>query len=245
MKPFLILQLRSNDLAADNELDAFLRFGGLHLDEIHRVRMDQEDIPDIDLQDYSGVIVGGGPSDISTPEDQKPENQVRFEKQLFRLLDTIVEHDFPYLGACYGFGALVQHQGGVESKEMYGEDVGAIDITLTDDGQSDPLLAGLPTTFRAMCGHKEACQTLPKHAVWLASSATCPYQILRVKKNIYATQFHPELETDGICLRIDIYKDAGYFPPEDGERLKAMAKIESIRTPMDILARFIERYSRD
>ena len=53
MKPFLILQLRPIDMASDNEYEAFLKFGGLSRNQAHRVRMEKEGVPKIDLNEYS------------------------------------------------------------------------------------------------------------------------------------------------------------------------------------------------
>lgn len=242
MKPFLILQLRPNDKASDNEFEAFLKFGGLSKNEVRRVRMEKSGIPEINLNDYSGIIVGGGPFNISDGFTKKSEAQKKLEKDLESLLDEIIKMDFPYLGACYGLGALAKHQGVKVSKEKYSEDVGGITIKLTQEGVKDPILKGLPKEFRAFGGHKEACQAVPKGAVLLGSSAACPVQIIRVKENIYGIQFHTELDTEGIILRIKIYKDAGYFPPEDAGELINLAKKESVTVPEKILRRFIERY---
>lgn len=160
MKRFLIIQIRPEDLAADNELQAFLKFGGLTADRIHRIQADRAAIPELNLSDYSGVIVGGGPSNLS--DSDKSENTLRLERDIFRLLDAVVDADVPYLGACYGFGALLVHQGGSVSKERYSEDVGALSIELNpDESHSDQLTANLPLSFRAFGGHKEAAQNLP------------------------------------------------------------------------------------
>src|SRR5581483_7939172 len=99
IKPFLLLQLRPEDEAADNEMEAFLKFGNLRGQDIKRVRIDKEDLLDINLSDYSGVIIGGGPSNVSDSEDKKSDNQKRFEAQLNKLLDEIIAKDFPFLGA--------------------------------------------------------------------------------------------------------------------------------------------------
>ena len=52
--------------------------------------------------------------------------------------------------------------------------------------------------FEAFVGHKEAVRDLPAHAVRLASSPACPVQAFRVGQHVYATQFHPELDIDGL-----------------------------------------------
>jgi GMP synthase (glutamine-hydrolysing) len=126
----------------------------------------------------------------------------------------------------------------------YTEPVGAVTVELTSDGRRDALFADLPDVFDAYGGHKEAASTLPDDVVRLASSADCPVQAFRVGNNVYATQFHPELDADGICTRIDVYKDYGYFAPEAAESMKVTARQRNIEHPPTILRRFIERYAR-
>ena len=46
-KPFLILQLRPETEASDDEFAAFLAKGGLEPGEVRRIRLDQEAIPGI------------------------------------------------------------------------------------------------------------------------------------------------------------------------------------------------------
>lgn len=244
MKPFLLLQLRSIDAASDNEFQAILNYGCLKGSEVHRVRMEKTGIPQIDLNDYSGVIVGGGPANASDPENKKSAAQKNYESDLALLFDEIIENDFPYLGACYGLGAIVKHLQCEVSKDKYSEEVGAIAIRLTDEAKEDTLTTNLPKKFIALGGHKESCMVLPPQATLLASSADCPIQMIRIKNNIYATQFHPELDQFGLASRINIYKNAGYFPPEDVDKLINRAKGHEISIPMIILHRFIQKYKQ-
>lgn len=240
-KPCLLLQLRPETAAADDEYYAVLRSAELDASEVVRVQMDKE-LPDIGLDDYSAVIVGGGPSNISNPEERKYDYQRRFEPKLRELVREIVARDFPYLGACYGLSMLADVLGGKVSDERYGESAGAQTIELTEAGCEDPLLHDLPTKFRAFVGHKEACQAVPPGAVLLAESALCPVQMVRVAGNVYATQFHPELDGDGLAVRIETYRHAGYFDPEQAEYLIALGHSESVPVPGEILRRFITRY---
>jgi GMP synthase (glutamine-hydrolysing) len=68
--------------------------------------------------------------------------------------------------------------------------------------------------------------------------------MFRIKKNLYATQFHPELDVDGLVTRINIYKDAGYFPPDAADELIETAKHASVTEPMRVLRNFTELYAR-
>lgn len=141
-------------------------------------------------------------------------------------------------------GILADVLGGEVSFQQYSEPVGAQTIDLTEHGRTDPLLAGIPRIFRAFVGHKEACQEVPPGAVLLAGSADCPVQMIRVGQHVYATQFHPELDSDGLALRIEVYRHAGYFEPHEAEDLIELGHRESITVPSVILSRFITRYCR-
>ena len=243
MKPFLLLATRAEDLAADGEYAAFCQYGGLEPDQLHRVRLERDPLPSVDLDDYSGVVVGGGPFNSSDPAERKGPVQQRVESELAALLDQIVARDFPFLGACYGVGTLGAHQGAVIDN-TYGEAPGPATVELTPEGLADPLLAGMPESFAAYVGHKEAVRKLPGDAVLLASSAACPVQMFRIKQNLYATQFHPELDAVGIAQRITIYRNYGYFPPEEAEEVIERCVSVPVTEPMRIMRAFVERYAR-
>jgi GMP synthase (glutamine-hydrolysing) len=242
VKPFLLLATRDEDEAADNEYDAFLGFTGLEESMLRRVRLERRPLGSVDLDDWSGILLGGGPFNASDPDGAKSPVQHRVEAELRGLLDEVIARDFPLLGACYGIGVIGEHQGGTVDR-TYSEPIGRIPVTLTAEGRADPLLADLPETFEAFVGHKEAVHDLPAHAVRLASSPACPVQAFRVGRNVYATQFHPELDVHGLCTRIEVYKHAGYFDPPEAESLKAMAREGHVFEPPKILTAFVQRYA--
>ncbi len=243
VKPFLLLGTRDEDAAADNEYDAFLAFTGLEESKLHRVRMERRPLGAIDLDDWSGVFLGGGPFNASDADATKSAVQQRVERELAALLDVVVARDFPFLGACYGIGVIGTHQGGTVDRE-HAEPIGRVTVTLTPEGRADPLLVDLPERFEAFVGHKEAVGELPRHAVRLASSPACPVQAFRVGRHVYATQFHPELDIHGLCTRIDVYRHAGYFEPDQAESVKEMARAGRVVEPPKILQRFVQRYAR-
>jgi GMP synthase (glutamine-hydrolysing) len=245
VKPFLLLGTRAEDRAADEEYAAFLRFGGLTADRLVRVRLEQrpfhESLGRLDLDAWSGIILGGSP--FTTSDATKSETQLRVEHELAALLDEVVTHDFPFLGACYGVGTLGVHQRAVVDR-TYAEPVTGVTVELTRAGVADPLTGVLPPRFEAFVGHKEAVTRLPAHATLLASSAACPVQAFRVGTNVYATQFHPELDVPGILLRVEIYKDAGYFAPEALGELQAELARHHVTRPPELVRRFVELYAR-
>ena len=242
MRPFLLLASRPEDEAADDEYAAFLRATGLEEHQLRRIRLEAGPLPPLDLDDYAGVFLGGGPFNSSDPAEDKSAVQHRVEAELSGLLDEVVVRDLPFLGACYGVGTLGVHQGGVVDR-THGEPVSCIPVTLTDAGRADPLLAGVPDVFDALVGHKEACRVLPPSAVLLATSADCPVQMFRVGRNVYATQFHPELDVAGVVTRVRVYQHAGYFPPSEMDELIARLSLAVVNEPGRILANFVARYA--
>ena len=243
MKPFLFLGTRAEDAAADDEYAAVLRFSGLDEADVRRRRVERDTLGDWDLEDWSGVILGGGPFNISDPFDEKSLVQRRVEHELHELALAAVAADFPFFGACYGIGTLGSLQGGLVDR-TYGEPIGAVSIRQTAEGLADPLFGVLPEVLDVFLGHKEAVTRLPRGAVLLAGSAACPVQAFRLGRNVYATQFHPELDRDGLCLRIDTYRHHGYFDPPQADELMRLARASVVTEPPRLLGRFVELYAR-
>ena len=243
MKPFLLLATRADDAVADNEYEAFLGFTGLDEGSLRRHRLESVPLGDLDLADWSGLLMGGGPFNASDPAETKSPAQVRVERELAVLLDDVVAKDFPMFGACYGVGTIGVHQGAMVDT-TYAESIGPIEVRLTEAGRTDPLFSILPGTFQAFVGHKEAVRTLPSHVTHLASSPACPVQAFRVGQNVYATQFHPELDLHGLCLRIEAYRYAGYYEPEQMDALLETARGGVVVEPPRLLQRFVELYAR-
>ncbi len=243
IKPFLVLQLRPETEAADDEFAAILRKGGLANDRVRRIRLDQQSLPaDLRLADHAGVIVGGGPGCVSDAPNEKSPVEARIEDQVLSLMPAITGGDLPFLGCCYGIGILGKHLRADVSKRAHGEPVGTAECALTDEGADDPLLAGLPAQFSAFVGHKEALQELPSGCTHLVASPTCPFQMVRYGRNVYATQFHPEADAAGFETRIRIYRHKGYFAPETADDLIAMCRAADVHAPERILRRFVTRY---
>lgn len=237
-----MLSSRAEDLAADDEYTAFLKMTGLPGEQLRRIRIEAAPLPALNLDEYSGVILGGGPFNSTDPPAAKSPVQHRVERELRILLDEIVDRDFPFLGACYGIATLGLHQGGIIDR-IHAEPVSAVRISLTADGLGDPLLAGMPAEFDAFVGHKEACRVLPSGAVLLATSPRCPVQMFRVGKNMYATQFHPELDVAGVVTRVRVYQHAGYFPPTEMHELIDRLTLAVVTEPGRMLANFVARYA--
>lgn len=241
-KPILILQLRPEDATSDSEYDCFLKYGGLRTEDTCRIRIEKNGIPaNLNIDDYSAIMVGGSPFDISTPEDKKSTIQKKIEADFNRLLKQVVPRDFPFLGACSGNGLLGNYLG-TRISTKFGEPVSCVTLDITEAGKQDKLLKGFPEQIDVLLGHKEAVDTTPEGATLLMTGRDCPVQMFRVGENLYATQFHPEGDAEEFSLRIDTYRNHGYFEPHEAEVLKERVSVKPTPYAQEILRRFVESY---
>ncbi len=243
MKPFLLLATRAEDVPADEEYALFQRFTGLDESSLVRRRLEAEPLGPVDLDDYSGVFVGGGPFNASDPIEKKSEVQQRVESEIAALLVDVLARDFPFFGACYGVGTVGTALGATIDG-THREPISVVEVCRTEAGRADPVLRGLPDRFTAFVGHKEAITVLPPAATLLVRGEACPVQMFRVGHNVYATQFHPECDVEGISTRIRAYAHHGYFG--GGELDPTLAAVRRLPVPHTggILRAFVERYAR-
>lgn len=245
MKPFLIIQLRPETEAADEEYASFLKRGHIQPEQTSRIRLDRDEIAaNLALDDFSGVIVGGGPGCVSDDPKKKDPVEARMEAALLRLMPEITRRDFPFLGCCAGIGILGHHLGAPVSKERFGEAVGEIECRKTDAGQLDPLLAGLPERFTALVGHKEALDALPAGTTHLVRADACPFQMIRHGNHVYATQFHPESSGESFALRIRLYQGKGYFREGEADELTRKCLQANTEVSGRIIANFTRIYGQ-
>ena len=147
----------------------------------------------------------------------------------------------PFLGACSGNGLLGSYLGAKITRE-YGETTSCVTLEITEDGKKDKLLKGFPDHIDVLLGHKEAVDTTPDKATLLMTGTDCPVQMFRVGQNVYATQFHPDGDAEEFKLRIDIYRNQGYFEPHEADALKENVSAKPTPYAQEILRRFVEYY---
>ncbi|ADB32077.1 glutamine amidotransferase class-I [Kribbella flavida DSM 17836] len=132
------------------------------------------------------ILLGGG----MLPDADAASPWLPAERELLR---TTVERDqVPVLGICLG-AQLLAHTFGGEVRGQYGlPEKGVTELNVLPAAQDDPLLAGLPSTVRAVESHQDQITRLPADAVLLMSSQRCAHQMLRIGRS-WGVQFHPEV----------------------------------------------------
>lgn len=137
---------------------------------------------------FDAMLVMGGPMDV-----WETHTHPWLIDEMAAIRSWVTQDEGPYLGICLGHQLLAQAMGG-HCARMALPEIAVSDVTLTSDGQRDPLLRHLPPAFAAMHFHGVEVIDLPVDAVSLAATPLCRHQALRVGTRAWGLQFHPELD---------------------------------------------------
>ncbi len=146
------------------------------------------DAPPPNPDAVDGWVVTGARSSV-VDDDPRVED-------LLAWIRTVVEHQKPLLGVCYGHQAIVAALGGRVEVHPGGWELGTVEVELTDEGREDPLFAGYPDRFQVQATHEDYVVELPPGGVSLASNGHTMVQALAVGESCRGVQFHPEVTTD-------------------------------------------------
>ena len=143
------------------------------------------------LDGYHGLVILGGPMNVDDV-DRYPHLTTET-----RLVQEAIERDMPVLGICLG-AQLVARALGARVRPNEGVEIGWYDVSPTNEGEIDPMLSHFQGTERLFQWHRDTFE-IPDGAVRLATSTTCVNQAFRYQSNVYAFQFH--LEVDEALIR--------------------------------------------
>lgn len=212
-RKFLLLQVRNaGDPMRQQEVDCFAAALACEPQQITVHDLLAGGPSDRVLAAHDLVLIGGS-GDYSAAGAAVPSDADRPADWLARAFDALRHlHALgkPTFASCWGFQAFCRAMGGRCVHDPANAELGPVEMTLTADGQADPLFGPLATdsggAFLAHSGHEDRVTTLPAGAVLLASSARVPQQAVRFAgKPIYATQFHPELSAAAFFQRVEAY----------------------------------------
>ena len=124
-----------------------------------------------------GVVLSGGPSSVYDRDAPTCDRQ-------------ILALGLPLLGICYGLQWLAHALGGkVERAER--REYGPAQLEICD---SSKLLAGLPKTLRIWASHGDYVTQVPPGARVVAATKNAVAVMENPTEQIYAVQFHPEVQ---------------------------------------------------
>lgn len=138
------------------------------------------DVTSLTLDSYSSIILSGR-------RKNNPEMNITNSK----LVNHSLGKDKPLLGICYGAEILALTLGGT-IKKMISPRHGLYEIGVT---KNNPLCGGKIKGFES---HSYMISKLNSSFTQIASSDDCKFEIFQYdNKNIFGTQFHPEMSPDG------------------------------------------------
>ena len=204
--------------------------------DIHRVELDEGD-PLPSWQDYVAIVAMGGPMSVN---DDAELPWLTAEKQA---IAEAVRAGVPYWGSCLGVQLLAAALGARVYPGTQPE-VGVLPVALTEEGQADPVFAGLPAEFPTLQWHGDTFD-LPEGGVLLASSPAFPNQAFRVGRAAYGVQFHVEV-TDQMArewAEVPAYAEYADRVLGAGGIDRLMAEFDDARDGMlDVGRRMFERW---
>ncbi|CDI07142.1 type 1 glutamine amidotransferase [Agrobacterium pusense] len=162
--------------------------------EVHVIRAYAGEPLPKDAGGHDALIVLGG------EQNALDDALYPYLPELARLMKTFGDAGRAVMGVCLGSQLLARAYGG-DNILSGPPEFGWQKVSLTEEGISDPLLAGLDRAFPIFQWHCDTF-TLPPGATRLATNAATRNQAFRLGRAVYGTQFHFEASAavvDGWC----------------------------------------------
>lgn len=232
----LLLQIREpDDPVIEEERSSFAEKAGLGVEQILLHNLLDGPPTHAEVEACDGLLVGGS-GDYYVSKGHMPA----FD-ELMRFFVEVVNRGYPTFASCFGFQLMVRALGGEIVHDPANTELGTLELTLTDAGRNDPLMSTLPTTFNAQLGHKDRADRLPSGFENLATSKLCQYQAFRIpNKPIWATQFHPELDSHTNKGRYLRYLEGYAEHLTEKEREETLENYRDSPETGELLKRFVE-----
>jgi len=141
-----------------------------------------------DPENYAGCVITGSHDMVTEDLD--------WIHKTTEWIQQAAKTGLPIVGICFGHQLLAMAFGGKAGFHPNGPEIGTMDISCTEEADSDPLFSHLPRIFSGHNTHYQCALVLPPEAVLLASSAHEPHQAFRYCDNIWGIQFHPEFDAE-------------------------------------------------
>ncbi|MEG1425472.1 MAG: glutamine-hydrolyzing GMP synthase, partial [Raoultibacter sp.] len=132
---------------------------------------------EVRAENPAALILSGGPASVYA------EDAPSIDAGIFEL-------GIPVLGFCYGQQAMAVALGGSVGHTEVGE-YGAAPLTRTG---ASALLEGTPAAQTVWMSHRDAVSAVPAGFTITSATDVCPIASMEdAGRNLYATQFHPEV----------------------------------------------------
>mgnify|MGYP001412752447 CR=1 FL=1 len=128
-------------------------------------------------------------------------------KELVSFTSDLIKNNKPVLGICFGHQVIAKAIGGEVLKNPLGWELGSYKVSLTDDGRSNNLFAGINDNDIVYESHQDIVGNLPTSAKILANTVKSIQSFCY--KNSYGVQFHPEFSYNVTRMLMDLRINKG------------------------------------
>lgn len=142
---------------------------------------------------FDYLIVMGGPQCPATTESECPHFHAKEE---IAFIGNALAEDKFVLGICLG-AQLIGEALGAKFDHSPNREIGVFDLTLTPEGQKDPIFSTFPGVFPVGHWHGDM-PGLTQESTILATSKGCPRQIVKYSPRIYGFQCHFEFTSESV-----------------------------------------------
>ncbi len=176
------------------------------------------------------IILGG---DMNTDQ----EREFPWLKSEKKYIEECLKMEKTTLGICLG-GQLIAEVLGAQVKRNEHWEVGWHPVDFVDES---PFTAMWPRKLEMFHWH-ECIFDLPRGAKLIAKNEATPHQAYSYGKNVFATQFHPEVDERWVLEAVEPpYPEAGKFVQTPEE---VRAKLATINQNKTLFFQFLDRFSR-
>jgi len=190
------------------------------------INLSTEELKSKDFADVVAMIFLGGPMNVYD------EAKYPFLRDEDGFLRRAIKEEIPILGICLG-AQLLAKACGAKVKKAKQKEIGWHKVNLTEAGKQDALFTGLPSQLNVFQWHEDIFE-IPKGALHLAESPTCPKQAFRFGRNAYGVQFHVEVTPEMIESWIYAYRKNETLKTKD-MLIESYKKKETFRKQADII----------
>lgn len=155
------------------------------------VRLDRDEPLPGKFADLEAVVSLGGPMNVYE------EEKYSFLARENEFIKNVLRAEIPFLGICLGSQLLAKAADAWVQKSPLRE-VGWFKVSLTSDGQADPLFFGLGPDAEVYQWHEDMWE-VPQGGKLLATAQGCPHQAFKIGENAYGLQFHVEVTKENIA----------------------------------------------
>ncbi len=197
---------------------------------------DDKDFPK--KESYDAVLMPGSKLDIH--RGGRYANP--WMERLLEFITETADMGIPMLGICFGHQAMAVAFGSelVTVPSPINAEVGYVPVSLTADGERDPMFKGVPGVFDGLQFHFHCIMDPPKSATVLArGQETGIIQSFRIGRSAWAVQFHPDYSESNVSNLVK--KKSGQlsrFVDLSGLKLKTEKRYDVL-----VLDNFLEKIS--